>query len=277
MKDLLTTFFKTSEERIKNPFIGAFMTSWLIFNWKPILFIISSLQKIEDKIVYIDKYFSNILNLLWLPLISAIFYILILPYLSLAIDHLLKFSQLKRTNLSIEKQKLTIESQKQLAIEEIKFEEAKTEFRERNTHNRLVENLQKKIKDIETEFENEKNKNSNLIEQLKSELSNRDSIYVKEIKNYENRYSEAREEIMKLNEKIYEKEKVISKLERNIMNEENLEKNTNRLFFENGLIIDERIDNKGIKHYKNVETGENISNIRVLNLMDSYNYNRLPK
>lgn len=275
MKDLLTTFFKTSEERIKNPFIGAFMTSWIIFNWKSIIFIIFSSKNVEEKIAFIDKHFSNIENILWLPLISAFFYILILPYLNLIIDQLLKYSQSKRAIFIIEKQKLTIENQKQLAIEEIKLEEAKTEFRERNTHNKLVEDLQKKISDLETVYDKEKSNNINLIEQLKNELSNRDMITSKEIENYERRYSEAKADIMMLNEKIYEKDEIINNLQRDYTNINNQNTNRFRLYFESGLIVEERIDSKGIKHYKNVETDENISNIRIINLMENQRFERV--
>ena len=55
MKEFLQTIFKTSEERIKNPIIGSFFTSWLIFNWKPILFFIFTNKTVEEKIIYIEN------------------------------------------------------------------------------------------------------------------------------------------------------------------------------------------------------------------------------
>ena len=54
-----------------------------------------------------------------LHLISTFIYLIILPYINLTIEFLLNYSQTKRTDLSIAKQKLNIESQKQLAIEEV--------------------------------------------------------------------------------------------------------------------------------------------------------------
>ena len=121
MKEFLQTIFKTSEERIKNPIIGSFFTSWLIFNWKPILFFIFTNKTVEEKIIYIENNYSRSWNLLWYPLISTFIYLIILPYINLTIEFLLNYSQTKRTDLSIAKQKLNIESQKQLAIEEVKL------------------------------------------------------------------------------------------------------------------------------------------------------------
>ncbi len=53
MKEFLQSIFKTTEERVKNPFIGAFMASWVVFNWKPLAFFIFAGKKIEEKINYI--------------------------------------------------------------------------------------------------------------------------------------------------------------------------------------------------------------------------------
>ena len=119
MKEFLQTIFKTSEERIKNPIIGSFFTSWLIFNWKPILFFIFTNKTVEEKIIYIENNYSSSWNLLCHPLISTFICLIILPYINLTIEFLLNYSQTKRTDLSIAKQKLNIESQKQLAIEEV--------------------------------------------------------------------------------------------------------------------------------------------------------------
>jgi hypothetical protein len=52
MKEFLQSIFKSTQERIKNPFVGAFMTSWVLFNWKPILFLVFSVTSIEYKILY---------------------------------------------------------------------------------------------------------------------------------------------------------------------------------------------------------------------------------
>lgn len=273
MKEFLQSIFKSTEERIKNPFVAAFMTSWVLFNWKPILFLVFSAKNIEDKIKYIETSFSDICFVLWYPIASGIFYVLILPYLNLLFDELLKFSLLKRNIILINKQKLTIENQKQLAIEEIKLEEAKSDYRERNTHNKLVEDLLKKIKELELNSENEKNSSSELLEQLKSELANRDKITSNELRNFEKRYSESRKEIMMLNDKIFEKDKQIQDLQ-SLRNDENLKfnfDNSRIIRFENGMRVIERYEGNR-KYYFNAETNERYDENEVEMLMKKFKY-----
>lgn len=273
MKEIIQSIFKSTEERIKNPFVGAFITSWLLFNWKPILFLFLSLKNIEDKIIYIETSFSKLSFVLWYPLLSCTSYILILPYLNLIFDELLKFSSSKRNVININRQKQIIENQKQLAIEEIKLEEAKSEFRERNTHNKLVEDLQKKINELEINSETEKKKSTELLEKLKFELANRDKITSNELRNFEKRYSESREEIMSLNNKIYEKDKQIQNLQ-SLLNDKDLKikrESSRILRFENGIRIIERHEGD-FKYYFNAENKEQYSEFEIQKMKKELEY-----
>ncbi len=193
--------------------------------------------------------------------------------MSLFFDQLLQYSSTKRNAILINKQKQTIENQKQLAIEEIKLEEAKTDYRERNTHNQLVEDLQKKIKELEFNSENEKKRSSELLDQLKSELANRDKITSNELRNFEKRYSESRGEIMMLNDKIFEKDKQIQDLQ-SLLNDENLKFDFGKsriLRFENGLRLVERGEGEK-RYYYDYETKERYDEKEVEMLMKRYDY-----
>lgn len=189
MKELLQTFFKTTEERLKNPFIGTFITSWLLFNWKAIVFFVLSSKDVEERITYIECNFSDIWFVLIFPLSSCVFYVLILPYLNLAIDSLLRYSNNKRNLILIENQKVLIENKKLLSIEEIKLEEAKTEFRERKNHNKLVEDLQQKIIDVEKDLQTEKESNSRIVNELKTDKINLRKQLESEIVNSQTNYN----------------------------------------------------------------------------------------
>ena len=277
MKDLLQSIFKATEDRIKNPFIGAFFSSWIIFNWKPVFLMIFSSKNIEGKIKFIDENFTSTNNLLIFPLITAVFYVLILPYLSLLFDILLKYSLLKRNDIIINKQKQNIENQKQLAIEEIKLEEAKTEFRERNIHNKLVEDLQKRNNELDNEIQREKERNRSIIDELKSEFNNRERMTSDELRNFEKRYSEQRREISELNSKLYEKDEELQSLrmmlnDRNLNYDEREDRHVIRLG--NGLLVRERFDENRIYYY-NIETNERYNEEEIKKLMDKYSYERL--
>ena len=86
MKEIFDSFIENSKERIKNPFIGAFIISWIAFNWKPILIILFSSKTIEERIEYVETNHIDIFYNLWIPLIFAVIYVSFLPYLMLLFD-----------------------------------------------------------------------------------------------------------------------------------------------------------------------------------------------
>lgn len=273
MKELLQSFFKTTEDRIKNPFIGAFMTSWILFNWKPILFIIFSSKNIEQKILYIERSFSDIYYIFLFPLFSTIFYVLILPYINLIFDLILKYSEFKKNISLIARQKQVIENQKELAIENIKFEEAKTEFRERNTHNKLVEELQRQNTAYEVLLTNEKQISQKIVEDLKQELKKREEMTSKEFKNYEERYNESRLKMNLLNEQLFEKDKLIQTLTQDL-NDQNLKKNRDSIItFENGLELFETYQGNDVIYADN-DKKRFYNRDEVNKLMSKYAYTK---
>jgi hypothetical protein len=273
MKELFKSFLKTTEERIKNPFIGSFITSWILFNWKPILYLIFSSKDIEQKILYIETTFTIIWCLLIFPLLSAIFYVLILPYLNLLFDWLLRYSSLKKNISLIDKQKQIIQNQKELAIEEIKLEEAKTEFRERKTHNKLLEDLQLKNTINEELLELEKNTNQKIIEELKRELKKREDMTLAELKNSEKRYNQSRMEMNTLNDKLFEKDNELQKF-KSMLNNENYSKNRGSIVsFDNGIELIESFEGNKIIYSDN-KTKIIYTEKEVNELMKNFKYKK---
>lgn len=97
MKEFIQSLFETSNERIKNPFIGSYIIAFIVFNWRPFIFIVLSDSRIEDKIVVINHEYCKKEALFW-PLAIALFYTLILPYINLLFDYLLSFSNQRKEN-----------------------------------------------------------------------------------------------------------------------------------------------------------------------------------
>lgn len=176
MKEFLQAIFKSTEDRIKNPFVGAFITSWVVFNWKPILYIIFEDETIKKKIDFIreTENYINIENYLWLPLLSSIFYVGILPYVSFLFEFIVKFSHKWRNKVSLEARDKSLELQIGIAKNEITLEEKKTEFRERHSHNQMVEGLQEQIRLLNEALEEASKshiESMNVILDQKSELT----------------------------------------------------------------------------------------------------------
>ncbi|MDL5478942.1 hypothetical protein QSI24_06955 [Klebsiella quasipneumoniae] len=64
IRDLYASFKQTSLERVKSPVLGAFVFSWIGFNWKILAILFFSKDPIEKRIIYIDQNFDIFLNLL---------------------------------------------------------------------------------------------------------------------------------------------------------------------------------------------------------------------
>lgn len=125
MKDFLTNLFKTSGERIKNPLIFSFLLSWLAVNWAPIAILFLSGKEIEKRVFFLKEFYGNPINTILLPLAIALFYVLLLPYITWGLDALVKKAKSGRTgnlhNETIEKWKKRIE----IAMHEHQYEQQK--------------------------------------------------------------------------------------------------------------------------------------------------------
>ncbi|WP_213279313.1 hypothetical protein [Chryseobacterium indologenes] len=212
MKEFLQTILKSTEDRIKNPFIGTFITSWAIFNWKPITFIVFSDKSIEEKIKFIGDNYSDIWCYLWLPLMSAIFYIAILPYISFAFEYITKFSHGLRNKVNLEARNAALELQIGVAQNEIKLEEEKTTFRERNSHNLMVESLQEQNKSLSEALEEANKTHLETVTELQKKSENASKEFSVLAANYDKQLEESNTNLIEERNKILNLRKEVNEL-----------------------------------------------------------------
>jgi len=186
MLDFFKTLFANATERIKNPLIGTFAMSWMIFNWKAILVLLFSSKDIERKLTYLAENFNNLGNLLIYPLLVALCYIFLLPYINLGIDKLLSHSNSKNHKIIQENKLLAIQDNTTIAIANIGLEEAQAEYRDRAKQNEIIKALEGKIQSLEGELNHEQEKAT--IEHEKTLEEKNTSL---------NKYSGLKDEIMK--------------------------------------------------------------------------------
>ena len=67
-RDMLSAFRQSSLERIQSAVLGAFIFSWMAFNWKLLAVLFFSEQKIEERISLIELHYNDLTYCLWLPL-----------------------------------------------------------------------------------------------------------------------------------------------------------------------------------------------------------------
>ncbi len=153
MKEFFNSIFQTSSERMRNPVVGSFILSWIVFNWKSITTLIFSNKIIENRIDYISQNFVDIWYQLYYPLFFTVFYVLLLPYLTLGIDYILSYAKIKRKETATDEIIKDFKDKQKIAVEERIFEEAKA-------GNAEISELNEKISDL-TKVNEEKQKTIN--------------------------------------------------------------------------------------------------------------------
>ena len=85
---LLRDIFESSRERIKTPITGAFITAFILYNWRPILQLIFSKMAMEDRITIVDVEYSSPYAII-VPILIAVFYVTGLPLIVNWLDGLM--------------------------------------------------------------------------------------------------------------------------------------------------------------------------------------------
>jgi len=141
-------------KKSESPLIGAFLTAWVIWNWQPIMYFFFLNQDISKKIEKVLSYKSWLDQFLF-PLIIAIFYILVLPYIQILFTLLLKKSESFQNKTILEKKKqISDEEHNQkldLINKKIELENKEKYLREQSAINTQINDLNEQIKSKEKE------------------------------------------------------------------------------------------------------------------------------
>ena len=126
--DLKKSFDQIIYERTTSPFYGSFIVSWSLWNWKIIYltFFVSQDKIDSNKIDYIVNNFSDAKNIIVFPLLSSLFIITLIPFITNGAYWLsLKFNKWRvdQKNIVDKKQLLSIEQSMELREQISKQEE----------------------------------------------------------------------------------------------------------------------------------------------------------
>lgn len=95
IKEIYLSVNKTSGDRIKSPFYGVYVLTWLAFNWEPVAIFIFSDMKMENRVSFINSAypFSFIA-----PLIISVLLTILLPFINEKFSYL-QSKPLTRTSI----------------------------------------------------------------------------------------------------------------------------------------------------------------------------------
>ncbi|ASN14888.1 hypothetical protein B7764_06680 [Pantoea ananatis] len=171
-KDIFSAFRQSSLERIKSPFLGAFVFSWIGFNWQMLSILFLSKQNILGRLDYINTHF-DVGNYILGPISTTFIICLLLPSANKFVTKFQKGTN-HETNMLILQSKIDIAS-KQVEIADYEAKKKLAEEREKknidaNIHAILKENIDSRE---EIKSQNEKiSLNNTLIRDLNNEVDN---------------------------------------------------------------------------------------------------------
>jgi hypothetical protein len=114
MKDILTNWAKDNQIKITSPVIGAFISSWVLFNWDRFLLLFWGEGKLPERLTIFQDTtnFSDYQFWLW-PILVALVYVFGLPYLNILTQKAKRHAELLRHNEVVE---TDITKEKKLAL-----------------------------------------------------------------------------------------------------------------------------------------------------------------
>lgn len=130
-KEIASSAISTASERVRNPVLGAFVFSWCLFNWNPLLFLFFSKSEIEEKINYISSHSDAYHSLLY-PALCTFALSVIVPWFNNIVAMFQKMPLQNidnfKHNKSIRDVKSAIELRKLEAQRDITYDRVKVEF-----------------------------------------------------------------------------------------------------------------------------------------------------
>tara|TARA_B100000378_G_scaffold205630_1_gene168885 strand:- start:610 stop:1464 length:855 start_codon:yes stop_codon:yes gene_type:complete len=156
ISDFIKDLIDNANDRIKHPLISSFIFSWLIINWK-IVFQLFSNKSPDEKISVIEKLLMFNESFLF-PLFFGLFYVIILPFISVFFERLLIFTK----SFKIEN---TYRVETKKIKEELKIVNKRLDLEEKRSKEKTIENLKKEIFELNSVNE----KNNEIIKKLNRE------------------------------------------------------------------------------------------------------------
>ncbi|MBF4466405.1 hypothetical protein [Flavobacterium sp. LC2016-12] len=175
--DLIKSIIDTSKERIKTPITGAFVFSFIIYNWRPISILFSDL-KIQERIELIDGYL-DVWSLVY-PILMALVITIIVPFFMWGIDSILIYAKKKR----LEK---NYENRTNVLAEKIKIATKVLELKNAESGNKEKQDLLDQINYLESSQNQLKTLHKNEIDQINLSLQQaNDSLHMSVRENEQN-------------------------------------------------------------------------------------------
>jgi hypothetical protein len=196
--EFFESFFSAIRDRLKKPFFGAFILSFIAYNWRAFYYLIFAEGKVGDRIAFVDTNYLNDNCFLLCPILFALGYMLTQAYLHWGIDRATSFAESKRKFILQERRIEELNNQVARAKIEKEVQDARSgnlTLAELNIRN---ENLTKEIEILTKKYNLESEQKNAISEELN--LKVQENIVLSDnIKNTVLSYDNVRGELVALN------------------------------------------------------------------------------
>lgn len=144
VRDIYASFRQTSLERVKSPFLGAFVFSWVGFNWQMLSILFFSKKEIEQRIELINHSY-DIGNYLLGPICTTILIVILLPRLNKFITKIQDKPNSETVELSLSSKIKIAELQQSIA--EIEAKKKLADKKEERNIEEGIDNIKMKLKE----------------------------------------------------------------------------------------------------------------------------------
>lgn len=175
LAELIKDMMDSAKDRVKTPITGAFMITFILYNWRPIFFLMFSEASIEDKIVVINYEYCSIWKVIN-PLLIALIYTIGIPYLMFYLEKFTKKAVAGRKSHKGGLKLLDKELEYDLLLQEHKNAQAKSGNMEAAEINKEREDLKKQISDLLGQLEETRASHNIIVENYKSEIENKNKL-----------------------------------------------------------------------------------------------------
>lgn len=166
--ELIKSIIDSSKERIKTPIVGAFIYSFLVYNWRPIFTLLFSDRSLEERIESVNSYFEYWYGLFvfGVPIIMAFVYTFGIPMLMLWIDKKLRPTKEKRITGIYDSKSFVTKKKILLAGEELILKDVESGKKEKQDFLDEIKSLKEIIKQKDESNNNIAISTKNTIDQL---------------------------------------------------------------------------------------------------------------
>lgn len=142
MMRMISSLHELFMRRLGPPILGAFITAWVILNWEHLLLLFWGNGQLEERI----EMFKHAIDQSWYrkycaPAALALFYLLIMPYLSLVVSALQRHARKNSHNLRVNAEKQLLQAERELSVARVLADPNKNFIEEHAKQNLMRERL----------------------------------------------------------------------------------------------------------------------------------------